>query len=104
MDFGIPRPTTPNTVMYDGAEDSTDNLHNALAKKYAKQASSYRLGWGDPFILIGDLYSKTSTYCGNDPLSKKAGYWAAIEKYEYARLIDSKSSNSANQKIELYKS
>ena len=35
MDFGIPRPTTPNTVMYDGAEDSTDNLHNALAKKYA---------------------------------------------------------------------
>ena len=37
MDFGIPRPTTPNTVMYDGAEDSTDNLHNALAKKYAKR-------------------------------------------------------------------
>ena len=36
MDFGIPRPTTPNTVMYDGAEDSTDNLHNALAKKYKK--------------------------------------------------------------------
>ena len=35
---------------------------------------------------------------------KKAGYWAAIEKYEYARLIDSKSSNSANQKIEIYKS
>ena len=37
MDFGIPRPTTPNTVMYDGAEDSTDNLHNALAKKYANR-------------------------------------------------------------------
>ena len=30
MEFGIPRPTTPNTVMYDGAGDSLDN---ALAKK-----------------------------------------------------------------------
>ena len=34
MDFGQPpRPTTPNTVMYDDAGDSTD-LHHALAKKY----------------------------------------------------------------------
>ena len=33
MDFGQPpRPTTPNTVMYDGADDSTD-IHAALAKK-----------------------------------------------------------------------
>jgi len=33
MDFGQPpRPTTPNTVMYDGADDSTD-IHTALAKK-----------------------------------------------------------------------
>ncbi len=85
--------------------NKTDDIQFCvLAKKYATQATTFRVGWGEPFILIGDLYAKTSTKCGSDPLSKKAGYWAAIEKYEYARLIDSKSSNSANQKIEIYKS
>ena len=49
MDFGIPRPTTPNTVMYDGAEDSTDNLHNALAKKYG---SINRLPNSFPLLLL----------------------------------------------------
>ena len=83
---------------------SDDIQFCVLAKKYANQASSFRVGWGDPFILIGDLYAKTSTNCGNDPLSKKAGYWAAIEKYEYAKLIDSKSSSSAQKKIDIYKS
>ena len=74
------------------------------AKKYALQSIKYRAGWGEPYILIGDLYAKTAVACGNDPLSKKAGYWAALEKYEYAALIDSKSKKLANQKINAYKS
>tara|TARA_B100001250_G_scaffold358117_1_gene334229 strand:- start:218 stop:1657 length:1440 start_codon:yes stop_codon:yes gene_type:complete len=89
---------------YFAKYNKQDNINFCvLAKKYAIQATNYRAGWGEPYILIGDLYSKTSTSCGNDPLSKKAGYWAAVEKYEYAESIDSKSAKSARKKIEVYK-
>lgn len=78
------------------------------AKKHAIQASQYRLGWGAPYILIGDLYATTSRECGentgkeSDEFTKRVGYWAAIEKYQYAKKIDPSSLKEANQKIELY--
>jgi len=90
---------------YFAKYSNTDNQEFCLlAKKYANKAIQYRAGWGDPYILIGDLYAKTAIECGNDPLSKKAGYWAAIEKYEYAIYIDSKSADVARNKIDVYAS
>jgi len=89
---------------YFAKYSNTDNQEFCLlAKKYANKAAQYRAGWGEPYILIGDLYAKTAIECGNDPLAKKAGYWAAIEKYEYAIYIDSKSSDVGRKKIDIYK-
>tara|TARA_B100001250_G_scaffold414039_1_gene450351 strand:+ start:3685 stop:5148 length:1464 start_codon:yes stop_codon:yes gene_type:complete len=79
------------------------------AKKHALEANAHRSGWGAPFILIGDLYAQTSRSCGentgdltNDEFTKRVGYWAAIDKYEYAKKIDPSLVEEANQKINKY--
>jgi len=84
---------------------------NVKAKKYALEVNQYRSGWGAPFMLIGDLYAQTSRACGentgnltNDEFTKRVGYWAAIEKYEYAKKIDKSFTKEVNEKIEKYNS
>ena len=83
-------------------------LHSQ-SRKTALKASSYRAGWGAPFILIGDLYAQTSRKCGEntgdnqyDEFTKRVGYWAAIEKYQYAKKIDQSIIEEANKKIKTY--
>ena len=82
---------------------------NNKAKKNALEAKKNRSGWGSPFILIGDLYAQTSRECGqntgnltNDEFTKRVGYWAAIEKYKYAKMIDQSCVGEANKKIKKY--
>ena len=82
---------------------------NKKAKTYALQASSNRSGWGAPFMLIGDLYAQSSRRCGQntgeltqDEFTKRVGYWAAIEKYQYAKKIDKRLLEEANKKIKQY--
>ena len=60
-------------------------------------------------MLIGDLYAQTSRKCGqntgdtqNDEFTKRVGYWAAIEKYQYAKKIDSAYTEEAAKKITIY--
>ena len=82
---------------------------NAQAKKHALQANQNRSGWGAPFMLIGDLYAQTSRACGKNTenmteseFSKRVGYWAALEKYTYAKKIDSSVTKQADEKIKQY--
>ena len=77
---------------------------NQSAKSYALKAASFRYGWGEPYILIGDLYAKTSRKCGElkTEFLKRVGYWAAIDKYEYASAIDSSVSGKASKRIVKY--
>jgi len=77
---------------------------NYSAKTYALKAASFRSGWGDPYILIGDLYAKTSRQCGElkTEFLKRVGYWAAIDKYEYAKRIDGAVTSKATDRIKKY--
>ena len=77
---------------------------NNSAKTYALKAAAYRSGWGEPYLLIGDLYAKTSRQCGElkTEFLKRVGYWAAIDKYEYAKRIDPQLSTKSNERIEKY--
>lgn len=77
---------------------------NNSAKTYALKAAAYRSGWGEPYLLIGDLYAKTSRQCGElkTEFLKRVGYWAAIDKYEYAKRIDPQLSTKTNERIEKY--
>ena len=78
---------------------------NKTAKTYALKAAAFRTGWGEPYMLIGDLYAKTSRQCGElkTEFLKRVGYWAAIDKYEYAKQLDPKLIAKANERIEKYK-
>ena len=77
---------------------------NQSAKTYALKAASLRNGWGDPYILIGDLYAKTSRKCGElkTEFLKRVGYWAAIDKYEFAAKLDKSVSEKATKRILKY--
>ncbi len=68
------------------------------AKSSAMKAASLRKGWGDPYILVGQVYAATSRKCGElqTEFLKRVGYIAAIEKFEYAKRIDPSCSGKAN--------
>ena len=77
---------------------------NVSARSFALKAASFRSGWGEPYILIGDLYAKTSRKCGElqTEFLKRVGYWAAIDKYEYAKRIDGSVATKAIDRIAKY--
>ena len=68
------------------------------ARANARKAASLKEGWGKPYILIGDMYSKTTRSCGDDWASRLA-VLAAIEKYAYAKSIDPEVADDANKRI-----
>ncbi|MDX1940397.1 MAG: hypothetical protein SFU99_07590 [Saprospiraceae bacterium] len=71
------------------------------ARENARKAASLKSGWGKPYILIGDMYARTSRSCGDDWNSRLA-ILAAIEKYAYAKSIDSEVASDANDRIGRY--
>lgn len=68
------------------------------ARENAKKAASLKPNWGEPYILIGDLYLSTSLSCGENECDKKYGYWAAADKYSYAKSIDPSVADVASKK------
>lgn len=74
----------------------------SAAREYALKAAKLRPNWGQPYMLIGDLYAETSSSCGNEAWDHHVAVLAAIEKYAYARSIDSNVSEEANEKIARY--
>ena len=73
----------------------------ANARNAALESSRLNPSDGRPYILIGDLYYSTASSCGGDtPVSKRAGYWAAADKYAKAKSVSSDENviNVANAK------
>ncbi|HMN88537.1 MAG TPA: tetratricopeptide repeat protein [Saprospiraceae bacterium] len=73
------------------------------ARENARRAASLKSGWGRPYILIGDMYARTSRDCGDD-WNTRLAILAAIEKYSYAKSIDSEVNSDANERIGRYSS
>jgi tetratricopeptide (TPR) repeat protein len=71
------------------------------ARSNARKAADLKPGWGKPYILIGDMYAKSSRSCGDDWGSRLA-ILAAISKYRYAKSIDSEVAEEANKRIGSY--
>lgn len=72
------------------------------ARDYAYRAAKLKPGWGQPYMAIGDMYASTSSSCGSDSFSKQVAILAAIDKYAYAKSIDSEVADEANSKISKY--
>lgn len=71
------------------------------ARENARKAASLKDGWGQPYMLIGDMYAETARSCG-DAWEQRLAILAAVEKYSTARSIDSAVSEEANRKIGIY--
>ncbi|MFQ5446678.1 MAG: tetratricopeptide repeat protein [Saprospiraceae bacterium] len=76
----------------------------AAAREDARIAARLRGGWGRPYMLIGDMYASSSNSCGSDAFEKQLAVIAAIDKYTYARSIDSTVAREASKKIAKYTS
>lgn len=74
------------------------------ARTNAREAAQLKGNWGAPYMLIGDMYANSSRSCGSDKdgWGQSLAVLAAIEKYRYARAIDSEVAADANKKISLY--
>ncbi|MEP7268291.1 MAG: tetratricopeptide repeat protein [Saprospiraceae bacterium] len=80
------------------------NLRNyAEARRYALQAAGYRPNYGDPYMMIGDLYASSGPLCGpGRGYESQQVVWVAIDKWEYAKRIDPSVTTEANKKINQY--
>lgn len=71
------------------------------ARSAALESARLNPNDGRPYIIIGDLYYSTASSCGGEtPVSKKAGYWAAADKYAKAKSVSTDETiiNIANAK------
>ncbi len=71
------------------------------ARSTARQAAKMKPNWGRPFMLIGDLYAMSSRSCG-DSFMQRCAILAALDKYSYAKSIDSSVASEANSRIAKY--
>lgn len=74
------------------------------AREHARIAARYRPNWGQPYMLIGDMYAASSNSCGSDNFDASLAVIAAIDKYSYARSIDNDVASEAGNKISRYSS
>ncbi|MCK5464620.1 MAG: tetratricopeptide repeat protein [Bacteroidales bacterium] len=78
-----------------------DDLANARSN--ARKAIENKPGWGDPYILIGNLYASSSDNCGENDFEKMTVFWAAVDKFQQAKSVDPECGSEANELIAKYK-
>ncbi len=74
----------------------------ADARSNARKAIELRPDWGDPYILIGNLYATSATTFGKDEFEHKTAYWAAVDQFVKAKKIDAGVTSKANELIGIY--
>ena len=81
-----------------------DIKNYSKARQYARLAAENKSNWGAPYILIGKLYASSGPICGpGTGWDSQIVTWPAIDKWEYAKKIDSSVSEEANKLINTYK-
>jgi tetratricopeptide (TPR) repeat protein len=89
---------------YLGLAKSNYKLKNPQrAKNLALKAINLNKNWGEPYLLIGQLYaeSKDDLEAAEECLPK-AAYWAAVDKFTEAKRIDPNVESEANKLISTY--
>jgi len=73
-----------------------------VARRYALQVLDLKPNSGQAFITIGDMYAFSAPDCGDNDLTRKVAYWAAVDKYIRARQVDPEISDIAQSRISTY--
>ncbi len=75
----------------------------SVARSNARKSLEHNPNNGQAYILIGDMYAASAKNCGNNDLTSKVAFWAAVDKYSQAKRVDSSVTNTANQRIRDYR-
>ena len=75
--------------------------NNSRAREAARNALEFNPNNGKPYILIGKLYAGSSNIF-DDPVLKKTVFWAAVDKFQRARSVDSSVADEAGDLIRRY--
>lgn len=73
------------------------------ARQMAIKAAELNPEWGEPYLFIGDLYAMSAKECGDNDLTRKVAYWAAVDKYYKAKKVDPELTELATKRINTYK-
>ncbi|SMO66645.1 Tetratricopeptide repeat-containing protein [Saccharicrinis carchari] len=74
----------------------------AEARSNAQKAINLRPSWGDPYILIGNLYATSAKNFGSNEFEHKTAYWVAVDMFKKAKSIDPEKTEKANELINIY--
>ena len=72
------------------------------ARESARAAIKARPDWGKPYIMIGEMYARSSSTCGKDAFERGLAVIAAINKWSQAKSVDPSIASEANDLIGRY--
>lgn len=72
------------------------------SRTYALKTIALDPNDGEPYLLIGDLYAASASDCGDNDLTKRVAYWAAVDKYYRAKSVDPEIAEIADKRIASY--
>ncbi len=76
------------------------------ARVYANKAAGFKSGWGQPYLLIGDMYASSGKACSDGVgtgWDAQVVTWAAMDMWAKAKSVDGSVAGKANGKIAKYK-
>jgi len=82
------------------AYHSMSNL--PAARTYALKCAALDPTDGEPYMIIGDLYAESAKDCGDNELTSRVAFWAAVDKYYKAKQTDPELAPEADKRISTY--
>jgi len=72
------------------------------ARTYALKSAALNPADGEPYMMIGDMYAESAKDCGDNDLTTRVAYWAAVDKYLKVKQIDPNLAEEADKRIAAY--
>ncbi len=95
-------PSQKATFYYQLAAIKSTQGKYTGAKSDALKALELRKDWGDPYILIGNLYAQSAKTIGTKEFEHSTAYWAAVDQFYKAKSVDPSVADKANELIGIY--
>lgn len=72
------------------------------SRTLARKAIEVRPNWGNPYLLIGQIYIAARDQVFSDPFDRSTVFWAAVDQFIKAKTKDPEISSKANEYINMY--
>ena len=72
------------------------------ARSAANSAANLKPEWGEPYLMIGDIYVSSASSCSSSNLERGSVYWVAVDAFRKAKSIDDLLTQKADKRISTY--